>query len=94
MMHALRLSTTALVVIMGLCGAALAQKTAAADAGTQPEQTQQTPATPASNAGMSKERMHQGAGTPTPNAPDTNFNCERPHTGHNRSKPSGGKPSP
>jgi len=73
MMHALRLST-ALVVSMGLCGAALAQNTAAAGAGTQPEQTQQTPATPDTNAGMSKEQMHQGAGTPTRNAPGTNFN--------------------
>jgi hypothetical protein len=50
--------STALVLSMGLSAAALAQ----------------APATPDTNAGMPKEQMHEGAGTPMPNSPNTNFN--------------------
>jgi hypothetical protein len=73
MTHALRLST-ALALSMGLCGAVLAQNTAAPGAATPPEQVQQTPATPDTNAGVPKEQMQQGAGTPSPNSPNTNLN--------------------
>jgi peptidoglycan hydrolase-like protein with peptidoglycan-binding domain len=61
----LRLST-ALVLSLGLSGAALAQ----------------TPATPDTNAGAPQGQMQQGAGTPTPTPtnPNMNTNAGMPNT--------------
>jgi hypothetical protein len=83
MTHASRLGT-ALVLCMGLCGAALAQKTTVPGAGAgntapsqysegDPADKSQTPATPDTNAGMPEEQMRQqpGAGTQTRSVPGT-----------------------
>jgi hypothetical protein len=82
MTKALRLST-AFVLSLSLCGAALAAPVGpgTSEPGTS-QQSQQggTPPTDATNAGMSKAKMHQGAGTPTPGAPNKDLNNSAPNT--------------
>jgi hypothetical protein len=74
MTQALRLST-AFALSLALCGAALAAPAApGASNANEPAYNAGTPATPDTNAGMPKEQMHQGAGTPTPGSPNTNLN--------------------